>query len=84
MKEADSRKRITCLLLLLASGFMITGCARPKGEAAGHKVGLEEYPVRSRAWQPTLEGACAREYAKTCQYHRMTLLDARMHSRQPL
>ena len=38
MKEEDSRIRITCFLLLVASGFIIGACARSHNEAGGHKV----------------------------------------------
>jgi predicted AlkP superfamily phosphohydrolase/phosphomutase len=34
----DPGKWITCFLLLVASGFIIAGCARPHYEAGGHKV----------------------------------------------
>jgi predicted AlkP superfamily phosphohydrolase/phosphomutase len=38
MKKENSRKWIPCFLLLVAFGFMMAGCVRPRGEARGHKV----------------------------------------------
>ena len=38
MTEGNSRKRIACLLLLIASAYMMVGCGRRVSEAARHKV----------------------------------------------
>ncbi|MGD0130057.1 MAG: alkaline phosphatase family protein, partial [Terriglobia bacterium] len=38
MNEGIPRKRTACILLLIASGYMMAGCGRRESEAARHKV----------------------------------------------